>query len=136
MDQDQYVKVNIKEGVRAKLKEQAKVKGMTLADYIEFLANQPTQPAQSEQSEADRLLDDLSNQYDHPETSLTPEDQKLFSSLEPGELPECCQEYFQDGTKCRHWQKTYVNYYGRSVLGYRNILTGGSHFDYQAKYMQ
>lgn len=112
----------------------ARKEGETISDVIARLF-QP-QPAQSAQSEADKLLDDLANQYDHPETSLTPEDQKLFSSLEPGELPECCQEYFQDGTKCRHWQKTYVNYYGRSVLGYRNILTGGSHFDYQAKYMQ
>ena len=127
---DQYVKVNIKESVRTKLKEQAASKGMTLADYIESLA------AESTTDEGERLLEQLDYQNEHPESMLSPEDQELFERLEPGELPECCQEYYTSGTKCRHWHKEYVNYYGKRVIGYRNTLTGGTNYDYQTLYRQ
>lgn len=127
---DQYVKVNIKESVRTKLKEQAASKGMTLADYIESLA------AESTPDEGERLLEELDSQNEHPEDYLSPEDRELFERLEPGELPECCQEYYTSGTKCRHWHKEYVNYYGKRVIGYRNTLTGGTNYDYQNLYQQ
>ena len=127
MEQDQYVKVNIKESVRSQLKEQARAAGKTLADYIEWLAGQKL--AASPIDEADALLEQLDNENEHPEDSLSPEDRELFERLEPGELPECCQEYYTSGTKCRHWHKEYVNYYGKRVIGYRNTLTGGTNYD-------
>lgn len=127
---DQYVKVNIKESVRTKLKEQAASKRMTLADYIESLA------AESTTDDGERLLEELDSQNEHPEDYLSPEDRELFERLEPGELPECCQEYYTSGTKCRHWHKEYVNYYGKRVIGYRNTLTGGTNYDYQTLYRQ
>ena len=86
--------------------------------------------------EADTLLEQLDYQNEHPESTLSPEDQELFERLEPGELPECCQEYYTSGTKCRHWHKEYVNYYGKRVIGYRNTLTGGTNYDYQTLYRQ
>lgn len=134
MEQDQYVKVNIKESVRSQLKEQAKAAGKTLADYIEWLAGQKLDAAPID--EADALLEQLDYQNEHPESTLSPEDQELFERLEPGELPECCQEYYTSGTKCRHWHKEYVNYYGKRVIGYRNTLTGGTNYDYQTLYRQ
>ena len=134
MEQDQYVKVNIKESVRSQLKEQAKAAGKTLADYIEWLAGQKFDAAPID--EADALLEQLDYQNEHPESTLSPEDQELFERLEPGELPECCQEYYNSGTKCRHWHKEYVNYYGKRVIGYRNTLTGGTNYDYQTLYRQ
>ena len=134
MEQDQYVKVNIKESVRSQLKEQAKAAGKTLADYIEWLAGQKLAAAPID--EADALLEQLDYQNEHPESTLSPEDQELFERLEPGELPECCQEYYTSGTKCRHWHKEYVNYYGKRVIGYRNTLTGGTNYDYQTLYRQ
>lgn len=133
MEQDQYVKVNIKESVRSQLKEQAKGAGKTLADYIEWLAGQKLA---TPVDEADALLEQLDYQNEHPESTLSPEDQELFERLEPGELPECCQEYYTSGTKCRHWHKEYVNYYGKRVIGYRNTLTGGTNYDYQTLYRQ
>ena len=133
MEQDQYVKVNIKESVRSQLKEQAKAAGKTLADYIEWLAGQKLAATIDE---ADALLEQLDYQNEHPESTLSPEDQELFERLEPGELPECCQEYYTSGTKCRHWHKEYVNYYGKRVIGYRNTLTGGTNYDYQTLYRQ
>lgn len=134
MEQDQYVKVNIKESVRSQLKEQAKAAGKTLADYIEWLAGQKLAAAPID--EADALLEQLDYQNEHHESTLSPEDQELFERLEPGELPECCQEYYTSGTKCRHWHKEYVNYYGKRVIGYRNTLTGGTNYDYQTLYRQ
>lgn len=134
MEQDQYVKVNIKESVRSQLKEQAKAAGKTLADYIEWLAGQKLAAAPID--EADALLEQLDHENEHPESMLSPEDQELFERLEPGELPECCQEYYTSGTKCRHWHKEYVNYYGKRVIGYRNTLTGGTNYDYQTLYRQ
>ena len=86
--------------------------------------------------EGERLLEQLDYQNEHPESALSPEDQELFERLEPGELPECCQEYYTSGTKCRHWHKEYVNYYGKRVIGYRNTLTGGTNYDYQTLYRQ
>lgn len=98
MDQDQYVKVNIKEGVRAKLKEQARAKNMTLADYIEFLAN----PV----DEADALLEELDRQHEeekwgaNPTTATT-----ITSSIDSDELPECCQKIYsgRKTDRCEHW---------------------------------
>lgn len=131
---EQYVKINIKEPVRAKLKQQAADKDMTLADYIEWLANTVNQAPETTPTpdEADVLMDKMENS---PEELLSAEDRELFDKLEPGELPECCQELYS-GKKCRHWKKTYVNYYGRKVLGYQNTLTGGTNYDYQTLYEQ
>lgn len=104
----------------------AKSDAETVSDLIARLLASP--------DEADALLEQLDNE--HPESTLSPEDRELFERLEPGELPECCQEYYTSGTKCRHWRKEYVNYYGKRVIGYRNTLTGGTNYDYQTLYRQ
>lgn len=99
MEQDQYVKVNIKEGVRAKLKEQARTKGMTLADYIEFLSGQVTRDLAAE---ADALLEELDRQREeeaaNPISTIT-------SSIDSDELPECCQKIYsgRKTDRCEHW---------------------------------
>ena len=104
MEQDQYVKVNIKESVRSQLKEQAKGAGKTLADYIEWLAAQVNTPA-----EADALLDQLDAQSNDPYAQ--------YRNLDEDELPECCQGIFSGLAKdrCEHWE--WVN------GGWRNKIT-------------
>ena len=127
MEQDQYVKVNIKESVRSQLKEQAKAAGKTLADYIEWLAGQKL--AAGHIDEADALLEELDN----------PKVDPILADLAPGELPECCQGIYDDPEHpvptCEHWEKAWVNNYGNKVVHYRNKLTGGSYFDYFNKYV-
>lgn len=132
---DTYVKINVKETVRARLKELASLNGMTLADYIESISKPTPDTAPSAPTTVD-LVDKLDYEAEHPESSLSPEDRELFEQLEPGELPPCCQEYYISGEKCRHWHKEYVNYYGKRVIGYRNTLTGGTNYDYQTLYQQ
>ena len=126
MEQDQYVKVNIKESVRSQLKEQAKAAGKTLADYIEWLAGQKLA---APIDEADALLEELDN----------PKVDPILADLAPGELPECCQGIYDDPERpvptCEHWEKAWVNNYGNKVVHYRNKLTGGSYFDYFNKYV-
>ena len=126
MEQDQYVKVNIKESVRSQLKEQAKAAGKTLADYIEWLAGQKLA---APIDEADALLEELDN----------PKVDPILADLAPGELPECCQGIYDDPEHpvptCEHWEKAWVNNYGNKVVHYRNKLTGGSYFDYFNKYV-
>ena len=133
---DQYVKVNIKESVRTKLKASAAEKGMTLADYIEWLADSKD----SKQDEADKLLDELDNQNEHPEGSLSPEDRAILENLAPGELPACCQEIFDDPEHpvptCKHWRKAYENYYGQRMWGYVNDLVGGGYRTWFSKYVK
>lgn len=101
-----------------------------MGELIERLLGAPNTTTTPD--EADVLMDKMENS---PEELLSAEDRELFDKLEPGELPECCQELYS-GKKCRHWKKTYVNYYGRKVLGYKNTLTGGSNYDYQTLYEQ
>lgn len=87
----------------------------------------------TEADDADALLEKLDKQYDNP--PIDP----IAMGLRPGELPECCQLIYQDPEdptpQCAHWEKAWVNYYGRKVLHYRNKLTGLSYFDYFNKYM-
>lgn len=129
MEQDQYVKVNIKESVRSQLKEQAKGAGKTLADYIEWLAGQKLDTKDDVADEADALLEELDN----------PKVDPIIANLAPGELPECCQSIYDDPEHpvptCEHWEKAWVNNYGNKVVHYRNKLTGGSYFDYFNKYV-
>lgn len=94
MEQDQYVKVNIKESTRTKLKDQARAKGMTLADYIEWLgANVSAAP-----DEADSLLEQLDARSNDPYAQ--------YRNLDDGELPECCQGIYSGIAKnrCEHWE--------------------------------
>ena len=129
---DQYVKVNIKESVRTKLKEQAASKGMTLADYIEWLAGEDVD-TKDLAAEADALLEQLNDKYENPPVD------PMLANLAPGELPECCQGIYDDPERpvptCPHWEKAWVNHYGNKVVHYRNKLTGGSYFDYFNKYV-
>lgn len=124
--EDNYVKVNIKESVRNRLKQMAAEKGMTLADLIASFVD-------STIDEADALLEQLDKQHD--DQSVDP----LLVDLEPGELPECCKSIYDDPEhpipECPHWEKAWVNYYGRKIVHYRNKLTGGSYFDYFNKYV-
>lgn len=119
---DKYVKINIKESVRGQLKEQAAGKGMTLADYIEWLSKNRLD------EEADKLVEELDN----------PPVPAALQNLKPGELPPCCQLIYDDPEdptpQCDHWEKAWVNYYGNKVVHYKNKLTGGSYFDYYNKY--
>lgn len=108
MEQDQYVKVNIKESVRSQLKEQAKGAGKTLADYIEWLAGQKLDSNPID--EADVLVEKLDKQQ---EWQVDP----LIKDLGPDELPECCQSIYDDPTAhCEHWED-------RRPVGYWNKLT-------------
>lgn len=125
----EYVKINIKESVRAELKEQAKARGKTLADYIEWLAGNK----EVKESNNDDLLEQLDQKYENPEVD------PLVANLAPGELPECCQGIYNDPTHpvptCPHWKKAWVNYYGEKRVHYQNTLTGGSYFDYFKTYV-
>jgi hypothetical protein len=131
---DQYVKVNIKESVRTKLKEQAAAKGMTLADYIESLA------AESTPDEGERLLEELDNKNEHPEDYMSDDDKAILENLAPGELPACCQEIFDDPEHpvptCKHWRKAYENYYGQRMWGYVNDLVSGGYRTWFDKYVK
>lgn len=94
-----------------------------------------------EKDEGDALLERLDYASEHPESTLSPDDQALIDNLQPGELPDCCQEIYNSypvdpKDVCKHWTKGYVNYYGRKVLGYQNTLTGGTYFEYQPLYQQ
>lgn len=138
MEQDQYVKVNIKESVRSQLKEQAKAAGKTLADYIEWLAGQKLDAAPID--EADALLEQLDNENEHPEDYLSEEDRTILRDLAPGELPACCQEIFDDPEHpvptCKHWRQAYENYYGQRMWGYVNDLVGGGYRTWFDKYVK
>ena len=125
----EYVNIRIRKDTYERLKELSA--GAPLVRFLDDACRH-----WSNKDEADTLLDELDNKYEHPEVCLSAEDQELFDSLEPGELPECCQEYYTNGTKCRHWHKEYVKYFGKPVLGYRNTLTGGSNYDYVNEYQQ
>lgn len=130
---EQYVKINIKEPVRAKLKQQAADKDMTLADYIEWLANTVNSVPETEKDEADAIMDRL-------EHVPTAEDQKIMEHLMPGELPECCQEIYseedpKEENMCEHWERAWVNFYGKQIWSLRNRLTGGSYQDYMQEYL-
>lgn len=130
MDNTSWKLLRIKPETHNKLKLRATQEGLSMGETIDKLLGA------EKQDEADALLDKLDYQNEHPESTLSPEDRELFERLEPGELPECCQEYYTNGTKCRHWNKEYVNYFGKRVIGYRNTLTGGTNYDYQTLYQQ
>lgn len=134
MDNTSWKLLRIKPETHNKLKLRAAQEGLSMGETIDKLLGAEKTLANTD--EADALLDKLDYQNEHPESTLSPEDQELFERLEPGELPECCQEYYTNGKKCRHWHKEYVNYYGKRVIGYRNTLTGGTNYDYQALYQQ
>ena len=136
---DQYVKVNIKESVRTKLKEQAASKGKTLADYIEWLAGEDVD-TKDLATEADALLEELDNRNEHPEDYLSDDDKAILKGLAPGELPACCQEIFDDPEHpvptCKHWRQAYENYYGQRMWGYVNDLVGGGYRTWFSKYVK
>lgn len=125
----EWKQLRLRADIHEKLKARADAEKISMGELIERLLGAESAP---EPDEADVLMDKMENS---PEELLSAEDRKLFDELEPGELPECCQELYS-GKKCRHWKKTYVNYYGRKVLGYQNTLTGGSNYDYQTLYEQ
>lgn len=106
----------------------AKKEGETVSDLIARLLSGETP------DEADKLLEQLDNKYENPDID------PLIANLAPGELPPCCQEIYDDPEHpvptCPHWEKAWVNYYGRKVVHYRNVLTGASYFDYFKKYTE
>ena len=131
--EDNYVKVNIKESVRNRLKQMAAEKGMTLADLIASFVD-------SNIDEADALLKQLDKQHDDPSAGFTQKEKDLLEGLGPTELPECCRHIYDDPADpkwtCPHWEIAFVNYYGNKIRHYRNKLTGMSYFDYKNKYME
>lgn len=112
----------------------ARMEGETAADVIARLLNS------KQTDEADRLLGELDYQNEHPESTLSPEDQELLANLAPGELPECCQTIFDDPEHpvptCKHWRKAYENYYGQKMWGYVNDLVGGGYRTWFSKYVK
>lgn len=119
-----YVAIRIDEGAAEALNKYAAEKGLTKSQAI---------LSALKGNEADQLLDQLDNKYEHP--SIDP----LLANLAPGELPECCQGIYDDPEKpvptCPHWEQAWVNHYGNKVVHYRNKLTGGSYFDYFNTYV-
>lgn len=95
---EQYVKINVKESVRIKLKQLAAENGQTLADYIESLVR-------------------IAPANDSPQLDADPYE-FLRQSLDDDELPECCQGVFTGLAKdrCEHWE--WVN------GGWKNKVTG------------
>lgn len=131
-----YVAIRIDSKAAEILNKYAAEKRMTKSQAITHAIEYETSRAKSYKDEAAELLERADYEAEHPECLLSDEDRELFEQLEPGELPECCQEYYISGEKCRHWHKEYVNYYGKRVIGYRNTLTGGTNYDYQTLYQQ
>lgn len=122
-----YVAIRIDEGAAEALNRYAAEKGLTKSQAI-ISALKGAAP-----NEADALLEQLDNKYEHP--PIDP----LLVGLAPGELPECCQGIYNDPEKpvptCPHWEQAWVNHYGNKVVHYRNKLTGGSYFDYFNTYV-
>lgn len=125
MEQDQYVKVNIKESTRTKLKEQARTKGMTLADYIEWLgANVSAAPIADE---ADALLEQLDAQY---EKQNEPTVEAIDTSeWVAGVAPECCCDFYYNynynhrSEPCEHWKRVrWTDRNGNSKVNWYNDL--------------
>ena len=120
-----YVAIRIDEEAARVLNQYAAEHGMTKSQAI---------LSALKGDEADKLLEDLDNKYENP--ALDP----LIADLAPGELPECCQSIYDDPEhpvpSCPHWEKAWVNYYGRKVVHYRNVLTGANYFDYFKKYTE
>ncbi len=85
------------------------------------------------EDEADAIMDRL-------EHVPTAEDQKIMEHLMPGELPECCQAIYseedpKEENMCEHWERAWVNFYGKQIWSLRNRLTGGSYQDYMQEYL-
>lgn len=125
MEQDQYVKVNIKESVRSRLKEQAKAAGKTLADYIEWLAEQKLAAAPID--EADALVEQLD--------SSRPADTEIIdmSDWVNGDAPECCIDTiandFKPGHVCPDWVRVgYTDKNGLRRQSWFNNRTGEYEF--------
>ena len=120
-----YVAIRIDEEAARILNQYAAEHGMTKSQAI---------LSALKGDEADKLLEDLDNKYEN--LALDP----LIADLTPGELPECCQGIYDDPEHpvptCPHWEKAWVNYYGKKVVHYRNVLTGASYFDYFKKYTE
>lgn len=123
-----YVAIRINEEAARILNQYAANNGMTKSQAILSTMDE------NKQDEADKLLESLDNKYENP--PLDP----LIADLAPGELPPCCQGIYDDPEHpvptCPHWEKAWVNYYGRKVVHYRNVLTGASYFDYLKKYTE
>lgn len=124
----EYVNIRIRKDTYERLKELSA--GVPL---VRFLDDACRHWSQDNKDEADQLLDQLDNKYEHP--PIDP----LLVGLAPGELPECCQSIYDDPERpvptCPHWEQAWVNHYGNKVVHYRNKLTGGSYFDYFNTYV-
>lgn len=123
---DQYVKVNIKESVRTKLKEQAASKGKTLADYIEWLAGEDVD-TKDLADEADQLLEQLNDKYEKQnEPTIEAID---TSDWVAGVAPECCCDFYYNyfynhkSEPCEHWKRVkWTDRNGRTKINWYNNL--------------
>lgn len=108
----------------------ARAAGKPIPQLLRSLLENDTE---DEVDEADAIMDRL-------EHVPTAEDQKIMEHLMPGELPECCQEIYseedpKEENMCEHWERAWVNFYGKQIWSLRNRLTGGSYQDYMQEYL-
>jgi len=125
----EYVNIRIRKDTYERLKELSA--GVPLVRFLDDACRHWSKD--SSKDEADALLEELDNKYEHP--PIDP----LLEGLAPGELPECCQGIYDDPERpaptCEHWEQAWVNHYGNKVVHYKNKLTGGSYFDYFNTYV-
>lgn len=109
---EQYVKINVKESVRTRLKELAAEKGQTLADFLESIASQtvaaPTTPAPD-------VPDIEALAAKHDALVAAPTEDSPVDNLDTDELPECCQGIYSGckEDRCEHWILRYGRYYNK-----------------------
>lgn len=104
---EQYVKINVKESVRTRLKELAAEKGQTLADFLESIASQ-TPVATPDVPDIEALA------AKHDALVAAPVEDTV-SNFDSDELPECCQGIYsgRKEDRCEHWILRYGRYYNK-----------------------
>lgn len=128
--------IRVNDDVWEKLNSKALEHNLSIGRMVESLVNGGVNPAQSTVD----LVDKLDYEAEHPESSLSDEDRAILENLAPGELPECCQEIFDDPEHpvptCKHWRKAHENFYGQRMWGYVNDLVGGGYRTWFSKYVK
>lgn len=129
---DQYVKVNIKESVRTKLKERAAAEGMTLADYIESLATQTNTKSKLDEIVERRSEENAYRVAEMKGLDVPPAENDWrddfeetdLSEWEMGICPRCCIDFLvtkNPEEACEHWKQGYrMTKMGKKQLDWKN----------------